>query len=134
MQVRSGDSVLVIAGRERGKTGQISRVIVKDDRVVVAGVNLVKRHLKARPGVVQAGIVEKEAPLRACNVMLLCPSCNRPTRDQAAVHRRRRRSTQRARVQTVRGSHSRPPREPLAAEGGNNGCSAARAIAGSVSR
>jgi large subunit ribosomal protein L24 len=80
MQVRSGDTVLVIAGRERGKTGQISRVVVKDERVVVGGVNLVKRHLKARPGVVQAGIVEKEAPLHASNVMLLCPSCNQPTR------------------------------------------------------
>ena len=80
MQVRSGDTVLVIAGRERGKSGQISRVLVDDERVVVGGVNLVKRHLKARPGVAQAGIVEKEAPLHASNVMLLCPSCNRPTR------------------------------------------------------
>src|SRR2546423_9556004 len=80
MQVRSGDTVLVIAGRERGKTGQISRVLVRDERVVVGGVNLVKRHLKPRPGVVQSGIVEKEAPLHASNVMVLCPSCNRPTR------------------------------------------------------
>jgi large subunit ribosomal protein L24 len=85
MQVRSGDTVLVIAGRERGKTGQISRVLVKDERVVIGGVNLVKRHLKARPGVVQAGIVEKEAALHASNVMLLCPSCNRPTRIQHRI-------------------------------------------------
>jgi large subunit ribosomal protein L24 len=80
MHVRTGDSVLVIAGRERGKTGQISRAIPKDERVVVAGVNLVKRHMKPRPGVVQSGIVEKEAPLHVSNVMLLCPACNRPTR------------------------------------------------------
>ena len=80
MQVRTGDTVLVIAGRERGKSGQISRVILKDERVVVGGVNLVTRHMKARPGVAQSGRVEKEAPLHASNVMLLCPSCNRPTR------------------------------------------------------
>ncbi|HLH72359.1 MAG TPA: 50S ribosomal protein L24 [Chloroflexota bacterium] len=80
MHVRSGDNVLVIAGRERGKTGQITRVFPKEERVIVSGVNLVKRHLKARPGVAQAGIIEKEAPLHASNVMILCPSCNKPTR------------------------------------------------------
>jgi len=80
MHVRSGDTILVIAGRERGKTGQITRVVPKDERVIVSGVNLVKRHMKARPGIAQAGIVEKEAPLHASNVMLLCPSCNKPTR------------------------------------------------------
>lgn len=80
MQVRTGDTVLVIAGRERGKTGQITRAIPKERRVIVGGVNLVKRHTKARPGVAQAGIIEKEAPLNASNVMLLCPACNKPTR------------------------------------------------------
>jgi len=80
MQVRTGDQVLVIAGRERGKTGQISRVLREKERVVVGGLNLVKRHTKARPGVAQAGIIQKEAPMHVSNVMLLCPSCNRPTR------------------------------------------------------
>jgi large subunit ribosomal protein L24 len=80
MRVRTGDNVLVIAGRERGKTGKVSRVIPSADRVVIGGLNLVTRHLKARPGVVQSGKVEKEAPLHSSNVMLLCPSCNRPTR------------------------------------------------------
>lgn len=80
MRIRTGDNVLVIAGRERGKSGQISRVFPKEERVIVAGVNLIKRHQKARPGVMQSGIIEKEAPLRASNVMLICPSCNRPTR------------------------------------------------------
>ena len=80
MHVRTGDTVLVIAGRERGKTGQVSRVITGKGRVVIGGVNVVTRHMKARPGVVQSGKVEKEAPLHASNVMLLCPSCNQPTR------------------------------------------------------
>ena len=96
MQVRTGDTVLVIAGRERGKTGQISRVLTKDERVVVGGVNLVKRHTKARPGVAQAGIIEKEAPIHISNVMLVCPSCNQPTRvghrlyEEAGVQRKAR--------------------------------------------
>lgn len=80
MHVRTGDTVLVIAGRERGKSGQISRVIRKKERVVVGGLNLVKRHTKPRPGVAQAGIIEKEAPIHVSNVMLVCPACNRPTR------------------------------------------------------
>ena len=80
MHVRTGDTVLVIGGRERGKTGEISRVIIKTDRVVIGGVNLVKRHLKPRPGVAQTGIVEKEAALHVSNVMLICPSCNKPAR------------------------------------------------------
>lgn len=80
MRVRTGDTVLVISGRERGKTGQISRVLREEERVVVGGLNLVKRHTKARPGVVQAGIIEKEAPIHVSNVMLICPACNRPTR------------------------------------------------------
>lgn len=86
MQVRTGDTVLVIAGRERGKTGQISRVIPKEDRVVVGGVNLVTRHLKPRPGVAQTGKVEKEAPLQRSNVMLICPACNKPTRIGHSLH------------------------------------------------
>ena len=96
MNVRSGDTVLVIAGRERGKTGQISRVLRKEERVVVGGVNLVKRHTKPRPGVAQAGIVEKEAPIHVSNVMLLCPACSRPTRvghrmfEEAGVQRKAR--------------------------------------------
>ena len=80
MKVRTGDTVLVIAGRERGKTGQISRAFPKEERVIVSGVNLIKRHQKPRPGVMQSGIIEREAPLRVSNVMLLCPSCNLPTR------------------------------------------------------
>lgn len=80
MQVRTGDNVLVISGRERGKTGQISRVLRKEERVIVGGLNFVKRHTKPRPGVVQAGIIEKEAPIHVSNVMLICPACNRPTR------------------------------------------------------
>ena len=80
MHVRTGDTVLVTNGRERGKTGQISRVDRDANRVIIGGVNLVTRHQKPRPGVMQGGLVQKEAAIHASNVMLLCPSCNRPTR------------------------------------------------------
>lgn len=80
MHVRSGDNVLVTNGRERGKSGQITKVLREKNRVIVGGVNLVKRHTKPRPGVMQGGIIQKEAAIHASNVQLICPSCNRPTR------------------------------------------------------
>ena len=79
--IRREDNVLVIAGRERGKTGKVRQVMPKEDRLVIEGVNIVKRHMKPRSTTArQAGIIEKEAPLHVSNVMLLCPKCNKPTR------------------------------------------------------
>ncbi len=81
MNIRRDDNVLVTAGRERGKTGKVRQVLVDDSRVVVEGVNIVKRHMKPRSATArQAGIIEKEAPLHVSNVALLCPKCNKPTR------------------------------------------------------
>lgn len=80
MEIRRNDTVVVIAGRERGKRGKVRRTLPKAGRVVVEGVNIVKRHMKARPPARQAGIVDLEAPLHASNVMLVCTKCNRPTR------------------------------------------------------
>jgi len=80
MKLRANDTVLVIKGRDRGKQGQIQRVLPKEDKVLVEGVNIVLRHAKAAPNVRQAGIVQKELPLRASNVMLVCTHCSRPTR------------------------------------------------------
>lgn len=79
-KIRKNDTVLVIAGKDRGKRGRVHRVIPREDRVVVEGVNMIKRHTKARAGVRQAGIVEREAPIQISNVMLICGKCNRPTR------------------------------------------------------
>ena len=78
--VKRDDEVLVIAGRERGKRGKIRRVLPEKQRVVVEGVNLVKRHLKARRPGARAGIVEQEAPLHVSNVMLICAKCGEPGR------------------------------------------------------
>ena len=80
MRVRTGDTVLVIAGKEKGKTGRVDRQIVDQDRVIVEGVNMVTRHMAARPGFRQSGRVQKEAPIHASNVILICNKCNKPTR------------------------------------------------------
>ncbi len=71
MHVKKGDMVVVIAGKERGMKGRVLKVMRKDDKVVVEGRNLVKRHLKPNPLIGrEGGIIEKEAPLHASNVML----------------------------------------------------------------
>jgi large subunit ribosomal protein L24 len=78
-KIRSGDTVLVIAGRNKGQQGRVRQNLIDRDRVVIEGVNIVKKHIK-RGRARQAGIVEVEAPLHVSNVMLVCPSCKQPTR------------------------------------------------------
>lgn len=80
LHVRRDDTVMVIAGKDRGKTGKVRRSFPKEKRVLIEGVNITKRHQKARPGTAQSGIIEREAPIHASNVMLVCQNCNRPTR------------------------------------------------------
>ncbi len=78
--IKKGDTVYVIAGREKTKQGKVQRVLPKEKRLFVEGLNFVKRHQKAMGVARQAGIIDKEAPLPISNVMLVCPSCGRPTR------------------------------------------------------
>jgi large subunit ribosomal protein L24 len=80
VKLRRNDNVLVLKGRDRGKRGQIQQTFPKDDKVLVEGMNVVLRHQKATGTTRQAGIIQKELPLRASNVMLICAHCNRPTR------------------------------------------------------
>jgi large subunit ribosomal protein L24 len=79
-KIRKGDTVFVIAGRERGKSGKVLRVEPDARRVFVERLNLVKRHRKARGPQAPGGVVEKEAPLHLSNVMLMCGKCNKPVR------------------------------------------------------
>ena len=79
-KIRKGDTVLVVVGKDRGKRGEVQRVLPTEDRLVVQGVNVVKRHQKGQPGVRQAGIVQKEAPLHQSKVALVCKHCGKPTR------------------------------------------------------
>ena len=80
MRLRSDDTVLVIKGRDRGKQGRIQQVLLKKNKVLVEGVNVVMRHTKATGGVRQAGIIQKEMPIQVSNVVLICTHCSRPTR------------------------------------------------------
>ena len=79
-RLRKDDTVMVIAGRERGKTGKVLRVLPEKNRVLIERVNIVKRHVKPRGVQQPGGIQEKEAPLHASNVLPICGRCNKPTR------------------------------------------------------
>jgi large subunit ribosomal protein L24 len=80
MKIRKNDTVLVIAGKDKGKKGKVRFAYPKEERVLVEGVNFIKRHSRAQGAVRQAGIIEREAPIRVSNVMLLCSKCNHPAR------------------------------------------------------
>lgn len=80
MQIRKNDSVIVIGGKERGKTGKVLRVMLDKDAVVIERLNMVKRHTKPRGPQQPGGIVEKEAAIHASNIMILCDKCNAPVR------------------------------------------------------
>lgn len=77
--IKKGDTVIVITGRDKGKTGKVVRVLHEDDKVIVERIAIVKRHRKPQ-GQNPGGILEKETPIHVSNVMLLCPSTNKPTR------------------------------------------------------
>ena len=80
MNIRKNDTVLVITGKDRGKKGKVRFAYPKEERLVVEGVNFIKKHTRATRQIRQAGIIEREAPVRVSNVMLLCTRCNHPTR------------------------------------------------------
>ena len=79
-RLRKDDTVMVIAGRERGKTGKILRVLAEKDRVVIERLNMVKKHTKPRGVQQPGGIVEIEASIHTSNVVPICGRCNKPTR------------------------------------------------------
>jgi len=82
-RIKQGDTVEVISGNDRDLRGVVQRILPKDDRVVVSGINIVKKHqrpIRAGRREVQAGIIEFEAPVHLSNVMLVCPRCDQRTR------------------------------------------------------
>ena len=78
--IKKNDMVMVITGRERGKTGKVLKVIPASGRVIIERLNVVKRHSKPRGAASPGGIVEKEAPIDISNVMVFCERCNAPVR------------------------------------------------------
>ncbi|HWR67893.1 MAG TPA: 50S ribosomal protein L24 [Desulfomonilia bacterium] len=84
-RVKKGDTVVVLAGKNKGKQGQVIRVIHKKDRILVERVNLIKRHTKPTQ-TSQGGIVEKEASIHASNVALVCSKCKKAVRIGFKIH------------------------------------------------
>ncbi len=80
LHVRKGDKVRVLSGKDKGKKGKILRTFPSEKKVLVEGVNIVKKHARPTQKVPQGGIREMEAPLNSSKVMLICPSCQQPTR------------------------------------------------------
>ena len=80
MTVKKGDTVVVIAGKDKAKTGKVLEVYPEDNRVLVDGVNIVTKHKKARSQNEKSEIVKKNAPIEASNVMVVCPVCGKATR------------------------------------------------------
>ncbi|MDP9036482.1 MAG: 50S ribosomal protein L24 [Myxococcota bacterium] len=80
-----GDTVVVMTGKDRGKSGKVLRVFRDEDRVLVSGVNLVKRHTRPTPRNPSGGIIEREQPMHACKVMLLDPKTGKGTRVRVKV-------------------------------------------------
>lgn len=80
IHVKKGDLVMVITGKNAGKKGKVLEVLPKEGRLVVEGVNIVKRHTRPNQKMPQGGIVEKEPPIASSNVMIFCSKCNSPRR------------------------------------------------------
>ncbi|WP_187369058.1 50S ribosomal protein L24 [Baekduia soli] len=82
LKIRRDDEVVVISGKDRGKTGKILRVDPKKDKVFVEGLNIIKRHQRPLPNAPQreAGVIEREGPIHISNVMLIDPKTKKPTR------------------------------------------------------
>jgi large subunit ribosomal protein L24 len=78
--LKKNDLVMVIAGKEKGKTGRILRVLTKKDRAIVEKINFIKRHQRPSGQQRQGGIIQREGPLTLSNLMLVCDSCNKPVR------------------------------------------------------
>ncbi len=80
MKIRRNDTVLVITGKDKGKKGKVRLTYPKKERILVVGINFIKKHVRATGQVRQAGIIERETPIQVSNVILLCNKCNHPTR------------------------------------------------------
>lgn len=78
-KIHKGDTVQIMLGKDRGRTGQVERVLTKKDQLTIAGVNTFKRHVKGRQGI-EGGIIDITKPINFSNVQLVCPNCKKITR------------------------------------------------------
>jgi large subunit ribosomal protein L24 len=79
MRIRKGDRVQVLQGKDRGRSGEVMRAIPSENKVIVEGVNIHKRHQRPRRGTMQGGIIDKDMPMNVASVAIICSSCG-PTR------------------------------------------------------
>jgi large subunit ribosomal protein L24 len=80
MNIKKGDTVLIITGKDRGKQGIVSRALPQVNKVIVEGLNIAKKHIRPQGQTRQGGIIEKAMPLQVSNTMLICTECGKPTR------------------------------------------------------
>lgn len=80
MKIKKGDTVLIITGKDKGKQGTVSRAMPQDNKVIVEGLNIVKKHVRPQGQTRQGGVIEKAMPIQVSNTMLICTECGEPTR------------------------------------------------------
>lgn len=80
INVKKGDEVLVLSGKDKGRRGKIQRVLPRNSAVLIEGLNLVKKHAKPTKANPQGGVIDKALPLHVSKVMVVCPGCSQPTR------------------------------------------------------
>ena len=80
LKIKTGDRVVVIAGKDKGKKGQVLRTLPRENRVIVEGINMIKKHQRPTREMMQGGIIEQPAPITVSNLKLFCRSCGEPAR------------------------------------------------------
>ena len=85
LKIKKGDTVQVISGKDRGRSGKILRTVPAEGKVIVEGLNIATKHVKPRNAQEQGGIVKQELPLAASKVMVICPKCKKPTRIKTEI-------------------------------------------------
>ncbi len=80
VHVKTGDTVVVLSGKDKGKQGKVLEVSPKEQKIIVEGISVATKHVKPRQAGQPGGILKVEAPMHACKVMLVCPKCGKPTR------------------------------------------------------
>lgn len=78
--INKNDTAIVLSGKEKGKKGRVITVMPSKEKVIIENINIIKKHMKPNKQNTQGGIISKEASLRICKIMLVCPKCSKPTR------------------------------------------------------
>ena len=85
LKIKKGDTVQVITGKDRGRTGKVLHTVPAAGKVVIEGINVATKHVKPRNAQQQGGNIKQELPLAACKVMVVCPKCHKPTRIKTEI-------------------------------------------------